>query len=195
MSRSTLSRTFAAVAAASLAAALATGTALAADPASPAPTAAPMPSMAAGVTVQEPWARAVPDVGTPGAAYLILVNGSEVADALLSASSPAAGTVELHETTPDASGMMAMHPVERIDLPAGATVALQPGGYHIMLIDLVAPLVEGELMPLTLTFEHAPAITVEVHVVPATGEPMPSMGMPGMGPDASASPAPSMAGM
>lgn len=201
MSRSLRSRRALAVTATlALASSLAaTGSALAADP-SAAPTVAPMPSMgsmaspaAAVITVQDAWTRSVADTATPGAAYLTILNGTGVDDALIGVSSPAAGTVELHETSADASGMMAMHPVERVELAAGATVSFEPGGYHIMLIDLVAPLVEGATVPLTLTFEHAPAVTVEAQVRSETGQPMPSMAMPGMDAGPSASPAPSMA--
>jgi copper(I)-binding protein len=82
----------------------------------------------------------------------------------VSADSPAAGTVELHETTAGESGMMAMHPVERIDLPAGGRVSLEPGGLHVMLIDLVAELAVGDTIELTLTFEHAAPVAVSATV-------------------------------
>ena len=56
--------------------------------------------------------------------------------------------------------MMEMVPVDRIELPAGATASLQPGGYHVMLLDLVAPLAEGDQLELTLSFELAGEIVV-----------------------------------
>ena len=98
------------------------------------------------------------------AAYLVLVNETGRADALVSAASPAAAAVELHETTAGASGMMAMHPVDRIDLPADGRVALEPGGLHVMLIDLVSELAVGDTIELTLTFEHAAPVTVSATV-------------------------------
>ena len=62
------------------------------------------------------------------------------------------------------SGEMMMRPVERIELPAGEDVVLEPGGYHVMLIDLATPLVVGTTFELTLQFEQAGSMTVEVPV-------------------------------
>jgi copper(I)-binding protein len=59
------------------------------------------------------------------------------------------------DTTAMGGGMMTMRPVERIDVPAGETVALEPGGYHVMLLDLAAPLEVGATVEVTLTFESA----------------------------------------
>jgi copper(I)-binding protein len=59
---------------------------------------------------------------------------------------------------------MTMRPVAGIDVPAKGTVQLEPGGYHIMLIDLVAPLTKGQTFELTLTFQHAGAKTVTATV-------------------------------
>ena len=175
----------------------------AADTASPAVMASggmTMPSAAAGILAEGAWIRATMDTATPGGAYLTLTNTSAADDALVSVTSPAAATVELHETMAGDSGMMGMRPVGRLDLPAGAVVTLEPGGYHLMLIGLVAPLAEGATVDLVFTFEHAPVQTVTAQVVSATGVPMPSMDMPPMdlpsaAPIAGASPMPSMAGM
>ena len=71
--------------------------------------------------------------------------------ALVAAASPAAKVVEIHEMKMD-GGMMRMHAVDRIPLPAGKPVALGPGGYHVMLMDLAHPLKEGDTVAVTLTF-------------------------------------------
>jgi len=71
---------------------------------------------------------------------------------LVGASSPIAGVVEVHEMTMD-NGMMKMRAVPRLELPAGKPVALRPGSYHIMLMDLKHPLKKGDSVPLTLKFE------------------------------------------
>jgi copper(I)-binding protein len=119
---------------------------------------------AGSIRVEDAWARPSMGMERAAAAYLVLVNETGQADALVSADSPAAETVELHETTAGASGMMAMHPVERIELPTGEEVALEPGGLHVMLIDLVEELAAGDTIELTLTFEHAAPITVSATV-------------------------------
>ena len=61
-------------------------------------------------------------------------------------------------------GTMTMQPVDSIELPAGETVSLEPGGYHVMLLDLAAPLEVGDTFELTLSFEHAPDQTITVEV-------------------------------
>jgi hypothetical protein len=119
---------------------------------------------AGSIRVEDAWARPSMGMERAAAAYLVLVNETGRADALVSADSPAAETVELHETTAGASGMMAMHPVDRIDLPSGGRVALEPGGLHVMLIDLVGELSAGDTIELTLTFEHAAPLTVSATV-------------------------------
>jgi copper(I)-binding protein len=71
--------------------------------------------------------------------------------------------VEIHETV-ESGGAMAMQPVERIDIPAGGTVKLEPGGYHVMLIDLTGDLVVGEEIEITLEFEGAGEVKVTAEV-------------------------------
>jgi hypothetical protein len=99
-----------------------------------------------------------------GAAYLVIRNPTGVDDALIGASSPAATMVELHESSADASGMMAMHPVERVAIPAGGSAELKPGGLHLMLVGLTEPLVVGSKIDLTLKFQTAAPITVQAEV-------------------------------
>ena len=111
--------------------------------------------------VDNAWARATPGKSAIGAAYVTI--RSPTADKLVAASSPIAKKAEMH--TMSMEGMvMKMRPVAGIDLPAGQAVTLQPGGLHIMLVDLAKPLKAGQTFPLTLTFEKAGSKTVNVAV-------------------------------
>ena len=120
------------------------------------------------VEITNAWARATPGGASTGAAYLTIV--SPVADRLVSVSSPVAKSVQLHTMTMEGS-VMKMRPVAGVDLPAGKTVALKPGGLHIMLTGLTAPLKAGQSFPLTLSFQHAGTreVTVAVAKVGAMG--------------------------
>jgi periplasmic copper chaperone A len=131
------------------------------------------PVLAADITVAEPFARASAGMAQVGAAFMTLKNGSASDDKLLTASSPVAAGAELHNHIMEGD-IMRMREVSSIDVPAGGTVALQPGGLHVMLMGLKQPLRQGEVFPLTLTFAKAGAITVEVPVkAPAEMSPMP----------------------
>ena len=119
---------------------------------------------AGSMRAEDAWARPSMGMDRAGAAYLVIVNDTGTADALVGATSPAAETVELHETAADASGQMAMRPIDKIDLPAGGRVTLQPGGMHIMLIGLTGDLVAGQQIDLTLDFATAPDLVVKAAV-------------------------------
>lgn len=120
------------------------------------------PAASAGsIRIQQPFARATP--AKVGGAFMVLQNGGTAADRLLKVESPIAASVELHTHVKDGEAMR-MRPVEAIALPAGGEARLEPGGHHIMLIGLKQPLKEGMHFPLTLTFEKAGRITVEVPV-------------------------------
>jgi len=118
----------------------------------------------APITIETPWTRAA-GAGGQGAGFITIRN-SGAADRLLSATSPAAGRTELHTMIRDGD-VMRMRQVEGIALPAGEAVTLAPGGLHIMLIGLTRPLAVGETVPITLVFERAGAVTVELAVRPA----------------------------
>jgi hypothetical protein len=126
------------------------------------------------IHLEAPWARAAAGgQGTPaghgaatkgnGAVYVKVSNHGSSPDAIVSASSPAADTVELHEVINDA-GVMRMRPVPRIELPAGATVELKPGGLHIMLLGLRGDLKPGGTVTVTLSLEKAGPMIVEAQV-------------------------------
>ncbi len=113
------------------------------------------------IEIEHPWARATAPTAPTGVVYLELKNDGETADRLVSAASPAATTVQLHTHILEGGAMM-MREVKAIDLPSKATVELIPSGLHIMLIGLKKPLVKDEVFPVTLTFEKAGTVTVDV---------------------------------
>jgi copper(I)-binding protein len=113
--------------------------------------------------IGHPYARTTPPGAQAGGAYLSIENKGKVADRLLRASSPRAGSVELHSMSMDGN-VMRMRQVPAIDIAPGATVKLAPGGLHIMLQDLRQPLKKGEKFPLTLVFERAGELRVDLVV-------------------------------
>jgi len=117
--------------------------------ASAAPAAEPL-------TISNAWVRSPAPGQKVAGAYMELVSDATVT--LVGASSPAAARVELHSMTLEA-GVMKMRPVENIALPPGKTVKLEPGGLHIMLLELKRPLKEGDKVPLALSIRHAGTAT------------------------------------
>jgi copper(I)-binding protein len=101
--------------------------------------------------------------GSNGAAYFTIVNKDSTADRLISAESDVANAVEIHETTMK-DNVMSMSPVEAIEVPPNGQVELKPGGYHIMMVGLKQDLNVGDSVTLTLVFEKAGRITVDVAV-------------------------------
>ncbi len=124
--------------------------------------AAPAWAQAPAVTVTDAWARATAASQKIGGAF-VTIHDSAAPDRLVSASSPVADKVEVHETV-DTNGVMSMRPVPVLPLAAGQTVQFKPGGYHLMLIGLKHKLDVGSSFPLTLTFDKAPPVTVTVTV-------------------------------
>jgi copper(I)-binding protein len=129
------------------------------------------PSASGGLHISDAWARTSPTMATAGAVYLRIANSGTSEDGLVGASvdPSVAASVEIHETVASGSNtgsapMMEMRPVDRIAIPAGSSVELAPGGYHIMLINLAKPLESGGQVQLTLVFEHAGAIAVTADV-------------------------------
>lgn len=116
------------------------------------------------IKVGQPWARATPAGARTGAVYLTLDNKSDAADRLTGAMSDVAATLQIHEMTV-VNGVMQMRELSAgLPIPAGGTVALKPGSYHVMLIGLKQPLTAGETFPLTLKFEKAGNISITVPV-------------------------------
>lgn len=113
--------------------------------------------------VEQPWARATPGRAPNGAVYLTVTNQGATADRLVRASSPAAKHAGLHSHSME-GGVMKMRPVAAIEVAPGSPTVFAPGGLHIMLMGLTAPLKEGERFPVTLTFERAGSLEIEVTV-------------------------------
>lgn len=125
-------------------------------------------SAAAEVTVQDAWVRAtVPGQKTSGA-FMQLTSSSDLT--LVGARSPVAGIVEIHEMAMDDNMTMRMRAVKAIPLPAGKPVALKPGGFHVMLLDLKETMQPGKPVKLTLVVKDAKGelddVDVEVAVKP-----------------------------
>ena len=119
---------------------------------------------AADIVVREAWSRATPKGAQVASGYLTIENRSNSADRLLSASTPAAGKVEIHEML-DAGGIMKMRPVtERLTIPPSGHLVLTPGGTHMMFLQLKSPFSEGEQIPVSLDFENAGQINISLKV-------------------------------
>jgi copper(I)-binding protein len=116
------------------------------------------------LTIKDPWARATPKGAAVGGGYVTIVNNGSEADRLMSASLADAGRVEVHEMSM-AGGIMKMRPVaEGVEIKQGETVALKPGGYHMMFLNLRNPLVQGEMVDGTLVFQKAGTVQVKFKV-------------------------------
>ncbi len=111
------------------------------------------------LVIERPWARASIGTSRPAAAYLTIRNEGEESDTLLAVRTPLSGKAEVHAMTND-SGVMRMGPAGPVEIPAGGEVSLAPGGLHIMMMKLQAPLVKGKSIEVTLKFERAGEITI-----------------------------------
>ncbi|BBH10976.1 copper chaperone PCu(A)C [Chromobacterium haemolyticum] len=116
------------------------------------------------IKIGHPWSRAMPESSPTGGVYLSLNNQGKTADKLLSASTPRAAKAELHTHIND-KGVMRMREVAGgVEVAAGQQVKFAPGSYHVMLMGLKQPLRAGDHFPLTLRFEKAGSVTVDVAV-------------------------------
>jgi periplasmic copper chaperone A len=118
---------------------------------------------AGDMVVAQPWSRPTPPVATVGVAYFSMTNVGPKADSLIAISSPIARKVEIHESR-TVQGMVQMRAVASVECPPGATVKIEPGGLHVMLLDLSRPLAAGTEFPLSLRFRDAGVLTVQVRV-------------------------------
>ena len=118
-------------------------------------------TVSAQVQIEEPWARATAPRAKVGAGYMKIT--SAVTDRLVGAASPASQRVELHIIIKDGD-VMRMREVKAYDISAKGGFELKPGGAHLMLVDLKAPLKEGSKVPMTLRFEKAGEVKVELQV-------------------------------
>jgi periplasmic copper chaperone A len=113
--------------------------------------------------VDTPWARATIGTARPGAAYVTFRNTGDQLEELVDISTPAAAHPEVHEMEEE-GGVMKMRPAGPLEIPPGEEVRLEPGGMHIMLMQLQQPLEEGESIPITFTLREAGEITVSAPI-------------------------------
>lgn len=116
------------------------------------------------ITVMHPWARATPGPAKAGAGYLGLKNSGTTADRLIKAESSLSKRTEIHTHIMEDGVMKMTHLEEGIEVPAGKEVMFEPGGFHVMFMGLKAPFKEGGMLPVTLYFEKAGKIEVELAV-------------------------------
>jgi copper(I)-binding protein len=115
--------------------------------------------------IGHPWARATPPTAPTGGGFLSVKNTGTEPDRLMSVSSPAAQTVQVHEMKMEGNVMRMRELESPLEIKPGETVTLAPGGLHLMMMGLKEPLKQGERVPLTLVFEKAGKIDVELVVV------------------------------
>ena len=127
---------------------------------------------AANIVVTQAWSRATAGGSKVAGGYLTIENKGLAADKLMSASTDVARKVEIHQMAVNA-GVMTMRAVEGgLPIESGSTVKFAPGGLHLMIVGLSAPLVQGDKVPVALKFEKAGEITVLLDVR--------AMGAPGL---------------
>jgi hypothetical protein len=117
----------------------------------------------AQVSVERPWSRATPPGAKIGVGFLQLRNAGSSAERVVGAVSPVAGRVEMHVTSREGD-VMKMRQVDSLEIPAGGTFELKPGGAHLMLMGLEQPLKQGDKVPLTLKLERSGEVSVELTV-------------------------------
>lgn len=122
-----------------------------------------IPIVVGDLHIVEPWARAMLP-GQPAGGGFLTIENQGAGDRLVSVASPVAGKVEIH-TMKVVDDVMVMRPLEGgLEIPAGDTVALEPGGLHLMFMRVEEPFAEGGEVPVTLTFEEAGAVKVSLPV-------------------------------
>lgn len=116
------------------------------------------------LVISAPWSRATPAGSQVAAGYVVITNKGLSAERLVSFTTDLADQPEVHEMTNE-GGVMKMRPlIKGLVIPAGGTVKLEPGGYHLMLLKLKKPLTAGQRFKATLVFEKAGAVEVEFEV-------------------------------
>ncbi len=124
-----------------------------------------LPAWAEGIMVNDPYARASAMMSTSGAAFMMIMNETGQDDRLVGVSSPVAKMVQLHTHDEDENGVMRMiHVEEGFALPKNGMIAMKRGGNHVMFMGINDPFEQGDMIPLTLTFEKAGDVQVDVPV-------------------------------
>lgn len=117
------------------------------------------------ISVENAWARASIGTSRPGGAYLTVRNEGSDPISLIGLRAEISGMASVHETRTNSDGVSSMVPADDIVIPAGGMIALEPGGYHAMLMQLQSPLVEGETFPLTLLFSDGTELEITVPIL------------------------------
>lgn len=121
--------------------------------------------------IERPWSRVTPP-GTPvGAGYMTILNTADEPDRLLAAGSPAAGRVQIHRSVKKDGTSSMVHQEGGVVVPPDGRIEFSPGGYHLMLMQLEAPLEQGERVPVILRFEQAGRVEVQFMVRSLTAGP------------------------
>lgn len=129
------------------------------------PAAAESAGIALGdLTLSHAYTRAMPPNAPVAGGYLSIANAGDHDDRLVAATSPKATEVQIHEMTMNGSVMKMRELPDGLPIPAAETVELKPGGYHLMFIGVTDPFVEGQSVPLTLTFEKSGEVTLDLPV-------------------------------
>jgi copper(I)-binding protein len=119
------------------------------------------------VSVHNPYVRLAPPNAPATGAFMVIKNNGDKDIKVLKADNPASRVTELH-THLNEGGVMKMRPVPAIEIKAKGEAVLQPGGLHVMLIDLKAPMKEGDVVPITLNFEDGSSKQIDAKVVRPT---------------------------
>ena len=125
------------------------------------------------VSVQDPYVRLAPPNAAATGAFMVIRNTGDKDVKVVKADNPVSKATELH-THLNEGGVMKMRPVPAIEIKAKGEAVLKPGGLHVMMIDLKAPLKEGDSVPITLTFDDGSSKQVDARVVKATAAPVPT---------------------
>lgn len=119
---------------------------------------------AGDLVISQAWSRATPNGAKIAGGYLTIENKGSAADRLIGGSAEIAGRFEVHEMAMN-NGVMTMRPLDKgLPIEPGKTVKLAPGGYHLMIMDLKAPLKQGDKVPVTLEFEKAGKVNLSLDV-------------------------------
>ena len=117
-----------------------------------------------GIVITDGWVRAARTANTTSGAFISICNQADRADALIGVQFDGAKTAEFHQTITKEDGLTGMQPIEQFDIAAGSSLALEPGGGHIMLIGLTEDIAEGDSPTVTLNFANAGEIETSLTV-------------------------------
>jgi periplasmic copper chaperone A len=136
-------------------------------------SAAAIAGSAEQISVQDPYVRLAPPNAPATGAFMVIKNNGDKDVKILKADNPVSKVTELH-THLNEGGVMKMRPIAAIEIKANGEAILKPGGMHVMMIDLKAPMREGDMVPMTLIFDDGSSKQFEARVVRpmAAGMPM-----------------------